>query len=83
MHSALLMRRVRQYRKEAKIMEANRENAEYKKERFLDEVHLIQTKPEGERTVNELAKLKQYQDESWAAAQFDYDYDYDDDELCN
>jgi hypothetical protein len=68
---------VRQY-KIAKEMAAKRETAPYKKEVFLRDISLIQEKPKGERTVNELAMLKQYKDESWQE-QFAYQYDYEDD----
>lgn len=65
--------------KTAKSMASKRSNAEYDKKYFLNQVADIQKKSEGDRTVNEMAILKQYQDENWQA-QFDYNYDYDDDD---
>ncbi|GAJ16085.1 unnamed protein product, partial [marine sediment metagenome] len=67
---------VRQY-KLAKKMATKREGAEYERRHFMEHISVIQNKPEGERTVNEAAMLKQYEDEEWES-QFDYDYDYDD-----
>lgn len=69
---------VRQYRI-AKEMEVKRNNAEFQKKDFEGRIFMIKDKPKGERTVDEMAKLKQYEDETWAA-QFDYPYDYDDDD---
>ena len=46
--------------------------------RYLEEVDRIEKLPEGERTMNEIAMLKAYQDDEWES-QFDYSYDYDDD----
>lgn len=70
---------VRQYRI-AKDRAAKREGAEYQKQVFMERVSAIREKPEGERTVNEMAMLKQYEDETWQD-QFDYDYGYEDDGL--
>ena len=72
---------VGQYKK-AKSMASKRSNAEYDKKFFLNQVADIQKKAEGDRTINEMAILKQYQDENWQA-QFNYDYDYDDDSDYN
>lgn len=69
---------VRQY-KIAKEMASKRNNSAYEEEMFERECREILQKPEGERTVNEIAKLKQYQDENWRS-QFSYSYDYDDEE---
>jgi hypothetical protein len=69
---------VRQY-KRAKEAAENRQQGKYEKERFLDDIERIKAKPEQERTVRELAMLKQYQDENWQA-QFEDEYDYDDDQ---
>lgn len=69
---------VRQYKK-AKDMAAKRSNAEWERHNFLSQVKQIQEKPEQDRTVRELAILKQYQDEEWEA-QYAYEYDYEDDE---
>lgn len=72
---------VRQY-KIAKEMVAKRGNSEYEKKRFEEEIARIKAKPEGERTVNEMAMLQQFKDEQWAT-QFDFLYDYDDDDdIC-
>lgn len=68
---------VGQYKK-AKQMAAQRNDGQYRMKNFLAEIKRIEAKEEGDRTVNELAMLKQYQDENWQA-QFDYNYDYDDD----
>ena len=68
---------VRQY-KIAKEKATKREGAEYEKKNFESRIFIIKDKPEGERTQNEMAMLKQYEDESWQA-QFDHAYDYDDD----
>lgn len=65
--------------KTAKSMAAKRSNSEYDKKYFLNQVEAIQKKDENDRTVKEIAILKQYQDENWQA-QFDYRYDYDDDD---
>ena len=67
---------VRQYKK-SKDMAANRERGGIQKDRFLEEIRCIEKKPLGERTVDELAKLKQYEDEQWEK-QFEYEYDYED-----
>jgi len=70
---------VRQY-KRAKEAAANRAQGKQAKEYFLQEIERIKKTEEQDRTVRDLATLKQYQDENWQA-QFedDYDYDYDDD----
>lgn len=70
---------VRQYKK-AKEMAEKRENRQLKIDYFLLKINTIQNKPQGERTVDELAILKQYEDETWES-QFDYYYDYEDDEI--
>lgn len=69
---------VSQY-KTAKTMAANRSNGEYKMASFESECKRIQVKEECDRTLKEIAMLKQYEDENWQA-QFDYNYDYEDDE---
>ena len=68
---------VRQYMR-AKEAAANRAQGKYAKEQFLRDIKRIETTPEQERTVRDLATLKQYRDENWEA-QFEDDYDYDDD----
>lgn len=72
---------VRQYRV-AIEMASKREGAKYEKQCFMERISAIQKKPEGERTVNEMAMIKQYEDESWQD-QFNYAYDYEDDEIDN
>jgi len=68
---------VRQYKKSKKMAEL-RAQGQYERERFLRQIAEIEKKPEGERTINEVAMLKQHDDENWEA-QFNYDYDYEDD----
>ena len=70
---------VRQY-KNAKEAAENRENRQFKIDCFLSHINAIQDKPKGERTIEELAMLKQYEDEVWES-QFEYLYDYEDDEI--
>jgi phage terminase large subunit len=72
---------VSQYKK-AKEMAELRTDGTYKMQNFEQQCKRILQKPEGERTVNEVAMLKQYQDENWES-QFDDPYDYDDDEIYN
>lgn len=69
---------VAQY-KVAKTMAANRSNGEFAMRNFEAECKRIQLKDEHDRTLKEIAMLKQYENEKWQE-QFDYDYDYDDDE---
>lgn len=68
---------VGQYKK-AKEMASQRSHGEYRMRNFEDQCKHIQSKDEQDRTVEEVAMLKQYEDENWQA-QFEYDYDYDDD----
>ena len=70
---------VRQYKK-AKEMAGKRENKQFNIDYFVLKVNAIQDKLQEERTVDELAMLKQYEDETWES-QFDYPYDYEDDEI--
>lgn len=70
---------VRQYRI-AKEKAAKREGAVYEKQQFAEQIHIIRDKPIGERTVDEMAMLKQWDDEIWQD-HFTYQYDYEDDEL--
>lgn len=65
--------------KESKRLAALRTNGEYRMRDFEETCKKIELKEEGDRTINEMAMLKQYKDENWQA-QFDYAYDYDDDE---
>lgn len=69
---------VSQYQK-AKEMAGMRSDGKYRMQNFENQCKNIMLKPEGERTINEIAMLKTYQDENWQA-QFDYYYDYNDDE---
>jgi hypothetical protein len=69
---------VGQYKK-AKEMASLRSDGKYTMRNFEEQCKRIQTKPECERTVSEIAMLKQYEDENWQA-QFDYPYDYGDDD---
>jgi hypothetical protein len=68
---------VSQYKK-AKEMATNRTDGEYRMQNFEAQCKRILEKSEGDRTINEIAMLKRYQDEDWQS-QFDYRYDYDDD----
>lgn len=69
---------VSQY-KTAKSQAANRNDGQYKMNNFETECKRIKAKDEHDRTLKEIAMLKQYENENWQA-QFDYDYDYEDDE---
>jgi hypothetical protein len=69
---------VRQYKK-AKEVAAAREQSVYEKARFLQEIKRIEATAEADRSVRDLAMLKQYHDEEWED-QFTHNYDYDDDE---
>ena len=64
--------------KVAKKNAAARSDGEYKMASFEQECQRIAKKDEHDRTLKEIAMLKQYQDENWRA-QFYYDYDYEDD----
>lgn len=59
-----------------------RVNSSTEKIRFEEDCKRIQAKDEHDRTIKEIAMLKQYQDENWAK-KFDYDYDYEDDSEWN
>lgn len=72
---------VAQY-KTAKQMAANRNDGAYRMSNFENECKRIQMKNSDDRTVKEIAMLKQYENENWQA-QFDYEYDYDDDNNYN
>lgn len=69
---------VNQYKK-AKSFAAMRTDGKYQMENFESQCKRAKLKPEGERTVNEVAMLKQYDNENWQS-QFDYHYDYEDEE---
>jgi len=67
-----------QYKK-MKSFAASRNDGVYKMQNFESQCKAIEKKSEGDRTINEIAMLKQYQNENWQA-QFNIDYDYEDDE---
>ena len=69
---------VGQYKK-AKTNASNRIDGIYKMQNFEETCKRIQKKDEGDRTINEVAMLKQYENEKWQD-QFDNLYDYEDDE---
>ena len=69
---------VRQYQT-AKKWAQERNDSEYRMHNFESECKRIQTKKEEDRTIKEIAMLKQYEGEKWRE-QFQYDYDYEDDE---
>jgi hypothetical protein len=69
---------ISQYKK-AKSCAANRNDGVYKMQNFESQCKKIEAKPEGDRTINEIAMLNQYKNENWQA-QFDIDYDYEDDD---
>ena len=69
---------VGQYRK-AKDMAALRNDGKYQIRNFKDQCENIAKKPEDDRTLKEIAMLKQYEDENWQS-KFEFNYDYDDDE---
>lgn len=69
---------VEQY-KTAKFKLSKRTDSQYEKSNFETQCKKIEAKAEGDRTINEMAMLKQYQDDNWQT-KFDYRYDYDDDD---
>ena len=69
---------VGQYKK-AKQMASNRSDGEYQMRNFQKQCERIKAKDEQDRTIKEIAMLKQYEDENWQA-NFMYEYDYDDDD---
>ncbi len=69
---------VGQYKK-AKQMASNRSDGEYQMRNFQEQCKRIKAKEEQDRTIKEIAMLKQYEDENWQA-QFMREYDYDDDD---
>lgn len=74
----LAIKAVEQY-KVYKSNAAKRSDGQYQMLSFESECKKILSKAEGDRTLNEVAMLKQYQDENWRDS-FQYDYDFDDDE---
>lgn len=73
----LVDKAVEQY-KVAKSCAAKRQEGAYYMKNFEEECKRIKSKLPDDRTIGEMAKLKQYEDENWQA-QFDYSYDYEDD----
>lgn len=73
----LVDKAVEQY-KVAKSCAAKRQEGAYHMKNFEEECKRIKAKDPNDRTIGEMAKLKQYEDEDWQA-QFDYGYDYEDD----
>lgn len=69
---------VSQY-KTAKSQASLRSDGEYKMQNFENECRKIKSKTEHDRTLKEIALLKQYENENWQA-QFNYEYDYNDDD---
>jgi len=69
---------VHQY-KTHKANAAARSDGKYKMAAFEQECQRIANKSEQDRTLKEIAMLKQYQDENWKA-QFEDEYDYEDDD---
>ena len=61
----------------AKASFANRSQKQYEKNVFISQCKAIEKISPGDRTINETAMLKQYQDENWQT-QFDNEYDYQD-----
>jgi hypothetical protein len=70
---------VRQY-KVAKTMAIKRSDGEFRMNNFEAECKRIEAKDEQDRTIKEIAMLKQYKNENWQE-QFRYGYDYEDDEI--
>lgn len=68
--------------KTAKSMAAKRTDGEFKMNNFEAECKNILSKDENDRTLKEIAMLKQYKDENWRS-NFIYSYDYDDDNEYN
>lgn len=64
--------------KTAKEMASKRSDGEYRMKNFEAECKSIANKQECDRTMREIAMLKQYNDEEWRN-QFLYPYDYEDD----
>lgn len=63
-----------------KSIAATRTNKKYEKEVFERQCKQIAAKEENDRTIKEIAMLKQYQDENWQSQFEDDDYDYMDDQ---
>lgn len=65
--------------KTAKTAAAKRSDGAYHMQNFESECKKIKAKDEHDRTLKEIAMLKQYENEKWQA-QFEYEYDYNDDD---
>ena len=63
----------------AKSNAAKRNDGMFQMQNFETTCKRILLKPEGDRTINEIAMLKEYQDEKWRE-KFEYGYDYDDED---
>jgi hypothetical protein len=73
----LVDKAVDQY-KIAKSCAAKRQEGAYYMKNFEADCKQIKLKDPNDRTIGEIAKLKQYEDENWQS-QFDFNYDYEDD----
>lgn len=73
----LAAKAIEQY-KIAKTCAALKNDGQYRMSNFEAECKKIAAKQEHDRTLKEIAMLKQYTDENWQE-QFDYQYDYEDD----
>lgn len=69
---------VKQY-KIAKDFASKRSDGQFKIANFELECKRIESKNEGDRTINEIAMLNQYKNEAWRE-KFLYPYDYEDEE---
>jgi len=69
---------VAQYKK-AKESAAKRSDGLYQMQNFEAQCKKIKLKEDGDRTINEIAMLNQYEQENWQS-RFNIDYDYEDDE---
>jgi hypothetical protein len=65
--------------KTAKAMAAKRSDGQFQMQNFEAECRKISQKDEHDRTLKEIAMLKEFEDEKWRL-KFQYLYDYDDDE---
>jgi hypothetical protein len=66
--------------KVAKQVAASRERGEHSRQRFISLCNRIEKTPDSERTPEQIATLKQRDDEAWMKRRFEYDdYDYEDD----
>ena len=66
----------------AKDLASKRSDGQFRMQNFENECKRILQKPDGDRTLNEIAMLKQYSDEKWRD-RFSYDYDYEDNYQTN